>query len=323
MRRFHPALYNKIFNPPGETVLRDLALPEDFGAGFCIGLDAGGTSFKLIAVRRREVVAQGRVATTEPEATLAQTKDWVSNLIPAHGVPKAIGIGSFGPIELSPDSPNYGEIGRSPKQSWQGVSIANALKNAFPDTRVALNTDVNAALLGEMKWGAARGAKNAAYATVGTGIGVGLCVNGKLVGSKTHPEIGHIRPRRAPKELSSFKGVCPYHGDCLEGLASGPSMQARWGVAPHLLLDNERAWDIEAWYLAELCATLTYVARPDMILLGGGICAKTGLIENVREQFTAAIGGYAFDPARVSTPYISAPRFGSDAGQIGALSLIA
>jgi fructokinase len=295
------------------------SLPVVFGA-----VEAGGTKF-VVAVgnERGEILAQERFPTLDPSSTLAATCAWLRRSRQACGNPvlAAIGIASFGPVELNTASERYGFIGQTPKPGWSGTDIAGALAREFK-CPIGFDTDVNAAALAEHRWGAARDVDNLVYLTVGTGIGGGIIVNGAPIHGLMHPEIGHIYPRRHPLDLE-FEGVCPFHGDCLEGLASGPAILARTGSTLAQLDPAHSQWQIEADYLGQLCAQLVVTVSPRRIVMGGGVMTHGHLLPLIRERMRLGLGGY-IERAEIlvdAERYIVAPQLGDRAGVLGALVL--
>jgi fructokinase len=215
---------------------------------------------------------------------------------------------------LNPDSPTWGYITSTPKAAWRNFDLAGAIREAL-GVPVPFDTDVNAAVLGEARWGAARGVANCLYLTVGTGIGGGAIVSGRLLHGLTHPEMGHVR---IPHDLAEdpFAGACPYHGDCLEGLASGPAIEARWGVKPEELAPDHPAWALEAKYLAYGIANYVCTLSPERILLGGGVMRQTGLYPAITRELERVLAGYVS-----KIPLAIPPQLGGLAGVLGALAL--
>lgn len=245
-----------------------------------------------------------RIPTTSPGETMARTVSWFRSARPLD----AIGIGSFGPLDL-----HSGRLTNTPKAGWQDYDLAGAFRTAL-NVPVAFDTDVNAALLGEATWGAAREISNCIYLTVGTGIGGAALVRGHRLRGKTHPEMGHIR---IPHDLSRdpFPGCCPFHGDCLEGLASGAAIESRWGRPPEALPPEHPAWELEAGYLACGLANFACVLSPERIILGGGVMQQQHLVERIRHELKPILAGY------IELPDIAAPYLGDRAGVLGALLL--
>jgi fructokinase len=269
-------------------------------------IEAGGTKFICGVGTGPDDLRTIRIPTTQPGATVAQAIAWLRE----QGELEAIGIGSFGPVELNRNSSAYGHITTTPKAGWRNYNLAGAISDALK-IPTGFQTDVNAAILGEARWGAARGVANALYLTVGTGIGGGAIVSGRLLHWASHPEMGHIR---IPHDLTldPFPGICPFHGDCLEGLASGPAIHARWKTDPPA---DHPAWALEAKYLASGIAAFASILSPEVILLGGGVMQQLHLFEMIRAQVAKLLGGY------IPAPEILPPHLGERAGILGALAL--
>ncbi len=248
-----------------------------------------------------------------PTTTPAETLPRVIEFFRARPGLEAIGIGSFGPVDPRPGSPTFGYVTSTPKSGWKDFDLAGCVRAAL-GVPVAFDTDVNAAALGEHRWGAARGRSTFLYVTVGTGIGGGAMLEGRLHHGRVHPEMGHVR---VPHDRASdpFPGACPFHGDCLEGLASAAAIETRWGKAPHVLADDHPAWRLEASYLAQGVANWIVTLSPEMVILGGGIMRRNGLIELVRSEVVGLLNGY------VEMPAVVAPTLGALSGVLGALAL--
>lgn len=277
-------------------------------------IEAGGTKFVLgIADADRTIRATHRIPTTTPDETIAAAVDWFK----AQGEPlAAIGIGSFGPLQLDRTAVDWGHITRTPKPHWANTDLVGPFAEAF-GCPVAIETDVNAAALAEAKWGAGAGCSALLYLTIGTGIGGGFVSGGRLLHGLSHPEMGHIRMPRHPDD-AEFKGSCPFHGDCLEGLASGPAIIARWGNSLSELEPDHPGKAIIAWYLAQAMITFQAVMEPVRIVLGGGVTGTAGLLDLVRARAKAAAAGYfAGDLEKV----IVAPGLGEQSGLLGALAV--
>jgi fructokinase len=292
-------------------------VPRLFGA-----VEAGGSKFVCaIGGDDGEILAQERFLTADPISTLAAMHSYLRQRAALPGTLAAIGVASFGPVELDSTSPRYGFIGRTPKAGWSGTDIAGGLAREFR-CPVGLDTDVNAAALAEHRWGAGRNIKNLVYLTVGTGIGGGVLVDGVPIHGLMHPEIGHVYPRRHPLDLG-FAGVCPFHGDCMEGVASGPAVVARTGVLLHQLDDAHPQWQIEADYLGQLCAQLVVTVSPQRIIMGGGVMSDGRLFPLLRPRMRHWLCGY-IDRCEVLNEmdrYVVAPQLGENAGILGALAL--
>lgn len=281
-------------------------------------LEAGGTKMVCsIGNRQGEVLQRASFPTLSPEVTVPQILDFMSKFDI-----KALGIGSFGPLDLNPASPNYGGIRMTPKKEWQGYPLLTVLRDEL-GIPTGIDTDVNAAALAEVALGAGRGMQSLLYVTVGTGIGGGLVVNGQLVHGLVHPELGHMI--LAPAEGDGMPdGICPFHRHCLEGLASGPAIEKRWGLSSKLMTEDHPAWDLEATYLAQMCANMICSVSPEIIVLGGGVMQQTHLFPRIREKTLALLNGYV-DSDRITpegiVSYIVPPALGVNSGVIGALLL--
>ena len=249
------------------------------------GIDAGGTSWKLVAGKSPEdILARMTIPTTTPEETIAAAAQWMRKQQAEGCAIEAFGVASFGPVDRDPASKTYGIIGDTPKPGWRGANPLRMLENATGLPGV-LDTDVNGALLAEAGWGAGKDLTSAAYVTVGAGVGGAALVNGQLVGAPGHAEFGHINPARSDREREAFPGACPFHGECIEGLASATAIKARWGAEPHLLPDNHDAWPIVADALAQLCVSIAYLIAPQKIILGGGVMQRQILMGMIRARF--------------------------------------
>ncbi len=283
------------------------------------GIEAGGTKFVCaVGTGPDDIRAEVRFPTTTPEETIRQAVEFFRQQ-PEPVV--AIGIGSFGPVDPDTGSPTYGWITSTPKPGWQNTDLRGAIANAL-GVPVAFDTDVNAAALGEYTWGAARGLDTFIYLTVGTGIGGGGMVGGRLLHGMIHPEMGHIRVPH-DRAADPFEGICPYHGDCLEGLASGPALERRWGCRGEELAPDHSAWELEAEYLAYGLATFICTLSPQRLILGGGVMAQERLFPLIREKVQRLLGGYVQSPAileRIDS-YIVPPALGNRAGVLGAIAL--
>jgi fructokinase len=285
-------------------------------------VEAGGTKFVCaIGDQSGKIHAEARIPTIDAGSTLAAVRDFLDAQQRACGRLTAIGVACFGPLILDKSSAKYGFIGNTPKAGWSDIDVAGMLAREFA-CPVGFDTDVNAAALAEHRWGAARGAKNMVYLTVGTGIGGGVLVDGTPLHGLLHPEIGHIHPRRHPLDVN-FRGVCPFHGDCLEGLASGPAILARCGAdLAHLDADHPQ-WQMQADYLGQLCAQLVLTLSPQRIVLGGGVMTQMRLFPVIRERMLHWLGGY-IDRSELlagSDRYVVPPALGTRAGVLGGLCL--
>lgn len=276
-------------------------------------VEAGGTKFVLgIASGIDDVHETARIPTTTPGETLGAMVDWFS----ARGPLAAVGVASFGPIDLDPASARYGHITETPKPHWSGTDLVGPLKAGLK-CAVGVDTDVNAAALAEYLWGAAQGHRTSLYFTIGTGVGGGAVIDGRTLRGLSHPEMGHIRLSRHPNDLG-FAGACPFHGDCLEGLASGPAIIARWGKSLSDLPTDHEAHEIIAHYLAQLVVSMQAVFEPGHISLGGGVMGTPGLIDRVRDEAARLGKGYFVSNAK---DVVTLPGLGDRSGLLGALAL--
>jgi fructokinase len=278
------------------------------------GIELGGTKTVVATgTAGGRVIEEFRFPTTLPEETLGIAVRWLHE----RGNPEGIGIAAFGPIGIVPKRENYGKVLQTPKAGWTGFSLIGYLANAFPNARIVLDTDVNAAALAEARIGAGTGLGDVAYITIGTGIGGGVLSGGRLVHGALHPEFGHLKVPRMPGD--DFPGVCPFHGDCLEGLASGPSIAARWGAPGHELHAGHPAWDTQAWYLAHGILALLAIVSPSRVIVGGGVCQAEGLHRKINAKLAEIAAGY-FPPVSAGD-YVVPPGLGQQAGICGAFFL--
>jgi fructokinase len=285
------------------------------------GIEAGGTKF-VCAIGRGpgELFARHTFPTTTPEETIAEAIAFFKE----HGTDGdlvAIGIASFGPLDPNPGSPTYGYITTTPKPGWANTNIYEAIQDAFK-VPIGFDTDVNAAALGEHRWGAAQDVDTFIYLTIGTGIGGGAMVEGKLVHGLMHPEMGHVH---IPHDLERdpFEGACPFHEDCLEGLAAGPAIEARWGARGETLPENHPAWELEAYYLALGLVNFITVLSPQRIIMGGGVMQNKKLFPLVRQEVQRLLNRYIPVPEILEhiDEYIVPPALGGQAGVLGAIAL--
>ena len=286
------------------------------------GIESGGTKIVcVVASGPDDIRAETSFPTEAPELTLGRMIDFLAESQRHHGQIAAIGLASFGPVDLDPDSPTFGHVTRTPKSGWSHTDVVGPLREAL-NKPIAFDTDVNGAGIGEHKWGAAKGLRNFVYVTIGTGIGGGVIVDGRPVTGISHPEIGHFRPVRDP-DRDPFAGICPFHGDCLEGLASGKAVVARWNSTLGELGPDHEALQLEADYLGQLCATLTFILSPQKIVLGGGAAGATGLLPRVRQKTRELLCGYlsAAIYEGEMDDYIVPPGLGSRAGVLGAVAM--
>ncbi len=286
------------------------------------GIEAGGTKFVCaVGTGPEDVRDTVRFATTSPEACIQQSVTFFEEAQKRHGPLAAIGIASFGPLDPNPGSPTFGYITTTPKTGWAHTDLAGPIGTAF-HVPIGFDTDVNGAALGESRWGAAQGLDTFVYLTIGTGIGGGAMVNGRLVHGLLHPEMGHVLIPHDRQE-DPFNGVCPYHGDCLEGLASGPAIEQRWNQRAEQLPPDHPAWDLEANYLAHGIVPQIYILSPQRIIMGGGVMEQAHLFPGVRRYVGKILNGYIQMPAILEDieHYIVPPGLGNRAGVLGAIAL--
>lgn len=279
-------------------------------------IEAGGTKFVCaLGNEKGEVFERVSFPTTTPEETMGKVVEFfkVKKI-------EALGVGSFGPIDPNLNSPTYGYITTTPKPHWGNFNVLGELKKHF-NVPMAFDTDVNGAALGEIKWGAAKGLKSALYITVGTGIGAGAVAESNMINGLLHPEMGHIYVRRHPDD--TYKGRCPFHGDCLEGLAAGPAIEARWGIKGDKLPSDHEAWDIEAYYLAQALVNYILILSPEKIIMGGGVMKQKQLFPLIRKHVKKLLNGYIAKEELNSDidSYIVYPKLGDNAGICGAIAL--
>ena len=281
-------------------------------------LEAGGTKFVCGVGTGPDDLQTTRFPTGEPTATLAAANAFFAEQKAERGEIAALGIGTFGPADIDPKSPKFGHILKTPKPGWEATDLLGELLSELGDLPAAFDTDVNAAAWGERRWGAAQGLDDFIYLTVGTGIGGGVVSGGRLLHGTSHPEIGHLRIPRHRTDLN-FEGTCPFHGDCLEGLAAGPALEKRWGQNPKSLAADHPAWDLEARYLADALLNLALTLAPQRIILGGGVMDQPQVFPLLRKHFLTRLGGYREIPQ--IEQFIVPPGLGSRAGVVGALAL--
>jgi fructokinase len=285
------------------------------------GMECGGTKFVCATgTENGKLLARSEFPATAPAETIARALHFFQA---QPQPPQSIGIGSFGPVDLNAASPKFGYITSTPKNGWRDTDLAGAVRRAT-GLPVAFDTDVNAAALGEARWGAAQGLDTFLYLTIGTGVGGGGMAHGRLLHGLVHPEMGHIR---VPHDLRAdpFPGGCPFHGDCLEGLVSGPALAARWGQRGETLPSEHPAWELEAQYIALGLATWICTLSPQRIILGGGVMRQAHLFPRIRAQVLALLNGYIQAPEILEriAEYIVPPALGGDAGVLGAIALAA
>lgn len=287
------------------------------------GVELGGTKCVcVLATSAGEILAQERVDTEAPDVTLPKIQQILRQWFGGGEAIRALGIASFGPVDIDRTSAQWGHIGRTPKPGWTGVGIAQALSGGI-GVPVALDTDVNGAAMAEMRWGAAAGLSDYAYVTIGTGVGVGLVVDGAPICGFGHAELGHMRIARVPGD--TWPGSCPYHGDCVEGLAAGPAISQRAGKRAGLIAVDDPIWQTVGHAIAQMLHNIVLTATPRRIFLGGGvIAAQPQLFPIIRRELQASLNGYvrSAELDRIED-YIVPPGLGTLAGPLGPIALAA
>ncbi|MCB9160637.1 MAG: ROK family protein [Caldilineaceae bacterium] len=285
------------------------------------GIEAGGTKFVCaVGTGPGDIRDEIRFPTGAPEATLARAVDFF-RMHAARTPLAAVGVASFGPIDPNPASPRYGQVLATVKPGWSHTDVVARLQDALR-VPIGFDTDVNGAALAEYRWGAGRGCATFVYITVGTGVGGGAVINGARHHGLTHPEMGHMRIPH-DRVADPYPGICVFHGDCWEGLACGPAMQARWGVSARDLPPDHPAWTLEAHYLAQGVMNIVMLLAPDRIAMGGGVMEQTHLYPRVRRELIDLLGGYIQAPAILDDvdTFIVPPQLGNQAGVLGAIAL--
>jgi fructokinase len=285
------------------------------------GIEAGGTKFVcVVASGPGQVVDEIRFKTTTPEETLGRTIQFFQPYVDSAQV-SSIGVGAFGPLDLNPKSPTYGFITATPKPGWSNTNVLGTLQQAL-NINIALDMDVNTAALGEYLWGASKGCDPSLYLTVGTGIGGGYIVNGRPLIGLLNLEMGHVRIPHS-LELDPFPGNCPFHGDCFEGLASGPAIEKRLGLAGALIPEDNPFWNVEADYIASALMNYILTLSPKKIILGGGVMQREFLFSKVRRRVRELLNGYVTSKSLMENidDYILPPGLGNQAGSLGAIAL--
>jgi fructokinase len=286
-------------------------------------IEMGGTKVLIAAGTSPDDLSPPvRLPTTDPQSTIAAIIAELQRLQSLQRPFKGIGIATFGPVGLNPADQTFGHILTTPKKGWTGTDILGPIKQAFPDMPIALDTDVNGAAMGEAHWGAGRGLKNFAYVTVGTGIGVGVVINGQPVHGLLHPEAGHISVKRHPAD--AYQGGCALHGDCLEGLAAGPSVLARTGMRGEDLPADHPVWSLLGDYLAQLYRSLALITSAERIIVGGGVGLHDTVLSSSRDLLHSGLAGYveALKERATIDDYIVRAGLGDRAGILGAIALI-
>ena len=280
------------------------------------GIEAGGTKMVCaVGDEKGELFERVTIPTRQPEETFEEMIRYFSDK-----QIEALGIGCFGPVDLNRSSATYGFITSTPKPGWKNADVVGRFQKAL-SVPVGFDTDVNGAILGEVMLGAAKGCENAIYITVGTGIGVGVYVNGGLLHGLVHPEGGHILLAKHPKD--TYSGKCPYHGCCFEGLASGPAIEERWGKKAEMLADEMNVWELESYYIAQAITNYILTYSPQKIILWGGVMHQNQLFEQIRAKVPELLSGYIQHPAVTEriADYIVPPALGDNPGILGAIQL--
>ena len=285
------------------------------------GIEAGGTKFNcIVGGGPHQIEAQVRIETTTPDETLKKVVEFFQPFTKGNMI-NALGVGCFGPVDLDPDSKSFGYITSTPKPGWQNTDVAGTLRQKL-DVSIVMDTDVNAAALGEFNWGASKGIDPSLYLTIGTGIGGGYIKNAQPLIGLLSPEMGHIH---VPHDLNldPFQGSCPFHKDCFEGLASGPAIQKRFNIRGETLSDDHPFWEIESGYIAAALADYIFVLSPKLIILGGGIMQRSILFPMLRRNVQKILNGYVHSSSLVENigTYIVPPGLGNQSGVLGALAL--
>ncbi len=285
------------------------------------GIEAGGTKFLCaVGTGPDDIREEIRLPTESPELTLDKVIAFFRRQQEKYKI-AAIGVASFGPVDPDPSSSSFGHITNTPKPGWANTPVAPTLQDAF-DIPVGFDTDVNVAALGEHTWGAAKEVDTFVYLTIGTGIGGGGMVNGELMHGLIHPEMGHIAIPH-DWERDPFPGTCPFHGDCWEGLANGPAIEARWGQPGELLPPEHEAWPLEAHYLALGVTTIMMVMSPQLIVMGGGVMQQEHIFPLIHQEVKTLLNNYIQSPTVTDglAQYIVPPALGGRSGVLGAIAL--
>lgn len=298
-----------------------MSVHSRFGA-----IEAGGT--KVIcgwANGGGEILESCRIATTTPEQVVSEITNFFLSVSRSGSIhPEGVGIGTFGPVELDQSSDRYGSILKTPKAGWQGASWIHPVRTLFPGANIAVETDVSAAALAEIRWGAAKSLEDVVYITVGTGIGAGIIVKGMPLHGLVHPEVGHMRIPRSIEDQRAFKGICPFHGDCLEGVASGPAIEARWDESPDEMAGSHPAWNAVADALAWACVNMIVTVSPRRIIIGGGVSRQRSIFPKIQHLVKQRLNGYVGAPEITEhiEEFIVPPALDQDAGIKGAVALV-
>jgi len=281
-------------------------------------IEAGGTKFVCAIIdNKRNIIESTRIATAHPSQTLTAVVDFFNEMTQRSYKIERLGLGCFGPLDLNPKSSSYGSVTSTPKKGWQNIAIKPYLEKAL-GLSVFIDTDVNAAALAESMWGASANTDVSVYITIGTGIGGGLVINGKTVKGLVHPEMGHMRI----KTPHNIQGQCPYHKDCVEGLASGTSLQGIWKTKAEDLPEGHPAWDLQAHVVAQLCNNLLMTVSPQRIVMGGGVMQQDFLLKQVVSETEKLVNKYIVMPTGIDcSDIIVHPGLGTLSGLLGAYAL--
>ncbi|WP_163536093.1 ROK family protein [Gracilibacillus sp. YIM 98692] len=281
------------------------------------GIEAGGTKFVLaVGNDQGEIYEKEVIPTEHPDITVPKVLEFFEG----KGIER-LGLGGFGPIDVNENSPTYGQLQKTPKTDWVDYPLGATLKEKL-GVPVVIDTDVNVAAMSEAKWGNATDVDTCLYITVGTGIGAGAYFHGQTLKGLSHSEMGHIKVRRHPDD--QYQGTCPYHGDCLEGIAAGPSIEKRWGKKGQELADDDKVWEMEAYYLAQALTSYIYILSPERIVMGGGVMKQKQLFPLIRKYVLEMLNGYVSSPYLTEKEidnYIVSPGLTDEAGVKGALYL--
>jgi fructokinase len=286
------------------------------------GIEGGGTKFVCaVGTDKNNILAETRIKTTTPQETMAQTVDFFKQQEDRLGKLASIGFACFGPLDPNSASPTYGHILPTAKPGWTNADVVGSLRSTF-DIPIAFDTDVNGAALGEWRWGNGKGLNTFIYLTVGTGVGGGAYVEGKLLHGLIHPEMGHI-PLPHDRAKDPFEGACPFHEDCFEGLASGVAIEKRWGKKGNELPPEHPAWELEVEYISRALTAYVYTISPQRIIIGGGVGQLPHLLPRIQHRTRELINGYIRSQAILENieQYIVNPGLGNLSGVLGAFAL--
>lgn len=281
-------------------------------------IEAGGTKFVCItATGPDQILSEIRIPTTMPDETLARAVQFFKE----HGPVDAVGIAAFGPLDLHPGSPQFGYITTTPKAGWSFVNIKGTIESTLK-VKTSIDTDVNGAALSEATWGAGKGCGNVVYLTIGTGVGGGCVINGQPLHGLLHPEMGHMRLPHDHK-IDPFEGICPFHKDCFEGLASGTALHARWGISAEDMDPEHPAWALEADYIALALNNIILTHSPQKIIMGGGVMQQAHLFPLIHQRVQTILNQYLHSPIILEkiAEYIVPPQLGNQSGVLGGLAL--